>query len=223
MINPTADAVAGFVLAGGQSSRMGTDKALALFGRAPLIQVALDTLADAEIPTRIAGSRSDLSGFAEVIPDTFRDAGPLGGVHAALSASPAEWNLFLPVDMPLMPPSLLRCLLQRAMLTGTPITAIRLNGRVEPFPVILRLSTLPHITQRLAAGEASCHRAWQTIPGEMGKALDAVAVESMVQCGHCRHPAQLPPVLWFESSNTPAQLARLNRIGSDRAAVEDAS
>jgi hypothetical protein len=66
---------AGFVLAGGNSSRMGSDKALALFGGIPLIQIALETLAEAHIPARIAGSRSDLGRFADEIPDTSPNPG----------------------------------------------------------------------------------------------------------------------------------------------------
>src|SRR5712675_253877 len=84
------DMGSGFVLAGGQSSRMGTDKALALFHGIPLIQVALETLQAVGIQARIAGSRSNLASFAEEISDTFPNSGPLGGVHAALSASNAE-------------------------------------------------------------------------------------------------------------------------------------
>jgi molybdopterin-guanine dinucleotide biosynthesis protein A len=205
---------AGFVLAGGHSSRMGTDKALALFAGCPLIQVALTSLEAAGVASQIAGSRSALSRFAPEIPDTFPECGPLGGVHAALSASHAEWTLFLPVDLPLMPASLLDCLLRRAALCGQPVTATRLNSKLEPFPVILSRSVLAPITQRLAAGSTACHRAWQTIPEELGVRLDAIDVEHLVQTGQCAHPAQLPPVFWYQSANTPADLARLNRISA---------
>jgi molybdopterin-guanine dinucleotide biosynthesis protein A len=202
----------GFVLAGGRSSRMGTDKALALIGGSPLIRIALATVAAAGVPAKIAGARSPLAAFAQEILDTFPEAGPLGGIHAALSTSPTEWNLFLPVDLPLMPASLLACLLQRAALTGQPVTATRLNGRLEPFPVLLNRSVLPSVTQRLQAGKTACHQAWQAIPQELGTELDVVPVEGLVQCGQCFHPASLPPVLWFQSANTPDELARLNRI-----------
>jgi molybdenum cofactor guanylyltransferase len=208
------DMGSGFVLAGGQSSRMGSDKALALFHGFPLIQVALETLQAVGIQARIAGSRSNLGAFGEEIPDTFPNSGPLGGVHAALSASTAEWNLFLPVDLPLMPSSLLACLLQRAMLTGAPVTAARLNGRIEPFPVVLHRAVLPSITQRLQEGNFACHAAWQSIPPELSSSLDAVAVEYLYQCGQCSHPRGLPPVLWFQSANTPDELSRLNRLGA---------
>jgi len=203
---------AGFVLAGGKSSRMGTDKALALAGGIPLVQIAVSALAAAGVFVRIAGSRSQLGAFAEEISDTYTDAGPLSGILAALSASQAEWNLFLPVDLPLMPTSLLVCLLRRAMLTGAPVTATRLNGRLEPFPVVLRQSTLGPIGQRLKCGQSACHTAWGAIPKEMNAELDAPHVEALHQCGQCCHPTGLPPFLWFQSANTPEELARLDHI-----------
>jgi molybdopterin-guanine dinucleotide biosynthesis protein A len=197
---------------------MGADKALALFGGIPLIQVALETLAEAHLSACIAGSRSSLGEFAQEIPDTFPESGPLGGIHAALAGSQAEWNLFLPVDLPLMPSSLLASLLRRAQLTHAPVTVARVNGRMEPFPVILNAAIFPGIAQRIAAGDSSCYRAWQTIPTELGAKLDAIDVESLLQCGQCtpgRRRVGLPPALWFQSANTPEELARLNRIEAD--------
>jgi len=211
---PVEDFAAGFVLAGGRSSRMGSEKALAHFGGVPLIQIALGAFAEAGIPARIAGARSDLRPFGEQIPDLVTEAGPLSGIHAALSASQAEWNIFLPVDLPLMPSSLLASLLQRARLTRSPVTASTLNGRLAPFPVIVHRSTLPAIADRLVSGQTACHRAWESIPKELGLQLDAVAVETLLQCGQCvPDRIGLPPVLWFESANTPGELARLNRFG----------
>jgi molybdopterin-guanine dinucleotide biosynthesis protein A len=193
---------------------MGSDKALALFHGVPLIQVALQIINAAGVSARIAGARSDLSSFAAQIPDTFTETGPLGGIHAALTVSDAEWNLFLPVDLPLMPSSLLTCLFRRATLTSAPVTAARLNGRIEPFPVILHCSVLPSITQRLLESNSACYAAWQEIPLELDSSLDAAPVEYLHQCGQCSHPRGLPPALWFQSANTPAELLLLNRLGA---------
>jgi len=195
---------------------MGFDKALALFDGNPLVERALLTLSEAEIPARIAGSRSALFAFAEVIPDTFSESGPMGGIHAGLAASQAEWNLFLPVDLPLIPASFLACLARRALHTGAPVVASRLNGRITPFPVVLHHSVLDHIGQLLEAGESSCHKAWRTIPEKLGTRLDAADVECLVSCGHCHDLAGLPPVFWFQSANTPIELANLHLISKKR-------
>lgn len=207
---------AAFILAGGHSSRMGTDKALAHFAGRPMIEVALATLAAAGLSARIAGSRSPLAAWAPVIPDTSpgegTSAGPLSGVHAALSATHAEWNLFLTVDTPLMPTSLLTCLLERARSTGSPVTACSLNGRLEPFPVVLHRESLPVLQEVLQSGQRACRLAWRAICSSQDQVLQPVAVENLVQCGGVRDPAGLPPVFWFQSANTPADLARLNHI-----------
>lgn len=213
-----AASVAGFVLAGGRSSRMGSDKALALFGGIPLIEIALAAFAEVEIPAEIAGSRSDLAEYGREIPDLFADSGPLGGIYAALTVSSAEWNVFLPVDLPLMPSSLLACLLQRAQLTRSPVTAATLNGRLEPLPVVLHRSVLAPVADRLANGQTACHLAWETVPPELGANLDRVSVETLLQCGQCtpgRRRSGLPPAFWFQSANTPQDLARLNRMGPE--------
>jgi len=193
---------------------MGSEKSLEIFCGNSLIQNALDVLRAIGIVPAIAGIRVPLAAFAPQIADQYPEAGPLGGIQAALAASHAEWNIFLPVDMPLMPPALLARLLERAWLTGSAVTLSTLNGRAEPFPVVLNRSALPCIERRLSSGEGSCQGAWremQTIP-TLG--MDAVAVESLLQTGQVAHPLGMPPVFWFQSANTPAQLAYLNRIAS---------
>lgn len=203
---------AGFVLAGGRSSRMGSDKALALFAGEPLIRIALSILECAGISGRIAGSRTDLSAFAQEIPDQMADIGPLGGVCAALTSSAARWNVFLPVDMPLLPATLLTALLRRAVITGAPVTAATLGGILQPFPVVLDRSALSPIRQQLSSGLSACHQAWRAIPDYLGGYLDAVPVESLRQSGSCEHPQFLPPLYWFQGANTPAELARMEKM-----------
>ena len=101
-----ADA-AGYVLAGGQSSRMGTDKALVRFRGRPLVQHAVQILNTAGLTATIAGSRRPLAEYAPSIADKWADgersAGPLAGVASALSSTNAEWNVFLTVDAPSFP------------------------------------------------------------------------------------------------------------------------
>ena len=101
----------GFVLAGGQSSRMGQDKALLHFAGRPLVAHALSILSQAGLSVSIAGARpsarTSLEAFAPVVEDPEPGLGPLAGICAALASTAARYAVFLPVDLPLLPPALI--------------------------------------------------------------------------------------------------------------------
>ena len=106
----------GLVLAGGQSRRMGQDKALMRYQGRTLIDNASLLLQSASCD-KVLISRNG-PGF---LNDKIEDAGPLSGVHAVLDALSQSDNhngnpcelLVLPVDMPQMTPELLRILVSR--------------------------------------------------------------------------------------------------------------
>jgi len=195
---------------------MGSDKALAIFRGRTLVENAIELLSDAGVGgVRIAGARSPLGRFAEVVPDTFAEIGPLGGIHAGLAAFAGDLSLFLPVDMPLMPASLLAVLVERAQTTGCPVTAVRVNGRIEPFPVVLSRAVLPGLTREIEAGRTGCMAAWRAVSAELGQEVDAPHVEYLVQAGMARELSGLPAALWFQSTNTPEDLAYVGSFAGD--------
>ena len=106
----------GLVLAGGQSRRMGQDKALMRYQGRTLIDNASLLLQSASCD-KVLISRN-APGF---LNDKIEDAGPLSGVLAVLDALSQSDNhngnpcelLVLPVDMPQMTPELLRILVSR--------------------------------------------------------------------------------------------------------------
>src|ERR1700744_1188488 len=126
---PYSSFVNAFVLAGGKSTRMGRDKALLDSDGRPLLVHALDLLRSLGLEPRICASRSDLSGFAPVVADIFPDAGPLGGIEAALSVPDTHLNFFLPVDMPGMPREFLRGMTAGAEGTRAAATVPRFGGQ----------------------------------------------------------------------------------------------
>src|SRR5579864_1829110 len=89
-----------FVLAGGKSSRMGTDKAFVKLNGQTLLQRALELVRPIGQKVWILGSREKFGSYGTVIEDEFPNHGPLGGIHAALRVSDQELNLILAVDMP---------------------------------------------------------------------------------------------------------------------------
>jgi molybdopterin-guanine dinucleotide biosynthesis protein A len=105
---------AAFVLAGGQSTRMGVDKAFVQLEGCTLLAHALALAKNVTSDVRIVGSPQKFAAFGEVVEDEFPQHGPLAGIHAALRASAAELNLILAVDMPFVEFRFLGYLLEEA-------------------------------------------------------------------------------------------------------------
>jgi molybdopterin-guanine dinucleotide biosynthesis protein A len=105
---------AAFVLAGGQSTRMGVDKAFVQLEGCTLLAHALALAKSVTSDVRIVGSRQKFTAFGEVVEDEFPQHGPLAGIHAALRGSVAELNLILAVDMPFVEVRFLKYLLEEA-------------------------------------------------------------------------------------------------------------
>ena len=203
---------AGFVLAGGRSSRMGRDKALELFCGRPLIEIALETFREAGISAAIAGARSDLSGFAPVVEDAEREKGPLAGICAALSATSAERAVFLSVDLPLLPASLISCMIGHARITGRAVTLCSVNGFVQTFPAVLGRAVLSSLGRSLRSGQRGCYAAFQGAAEAIGEPISVLPVELLAQSGQAAHPSALPPAWWFLNVNSPGDLARAESI-----------
>jgi molybdopterin-guanine dinucleotide biosynthesis protein A len=220
----------GFVLAGGQSRRMGTDKALVEFRGRPLVAHAVDLLCAVGLPVFIAGARSPLESYAPVIPDFTTDAGPLGGICAALeslkdsspclaavvSAPETVYAVFLSVDLPLLPPLLLRYLLYHACITGSAVTLPSVNGFPQTFPVVLSLDALPVLKHELSSGQGGCYAAFQATSAALGKPVSILPAEVLVQSRKIAHPAALPVSDWFLNVNAPADLRRASTMGAGR-------
>ena len=105
---------AAFVLAGGQSTRMGVDKAFVQLEGRTLLAYALELAGNVSSQVRIVGSREKFGAFGVVVEDEFPLHGPLAGIHAALRASTSELNLMLAVDMPFLEAHFLEYLLQES-------------------------------------------------------------------------------------------------------------
>ena len=95
-----------FILAGGASRRMGTDKSQLLLGNEPLIERIKKTLTAVSQKVRVVGFKGavGVSGIADVYPQV----GALGGIHGALHACNSQWAMILACDLPFVTSELLR-------------------------------------------------------------------------------------------------------------------
>lgn len=152
----------GFVLAGGHSTRLGQDKVLLMWDDGTLLELALrklravcgeGTSGEDGCEVYICTSRKDLGQYAPVLPDAADAAGPLGGMVAALEATNTDWNLFLPVDLPMVPVEFLTLLLERAR-QGTALAVVPfLAGRPQPLCAAYHRDLLPGLRRALREGK----------------------------------------------------------------------
>jgi molybdenum cofactor guanylyltransferase len=216
--HPDNAAADGFILAGGRSSRMGRDKALINLAGRPLIQHALDILRSASLSPQIAGAMSDLSAFAPTLPDDAQTCGsrtsfgPLAGICSALASGTARYSVFLPIDLPLLPASLIYYLLHRAVVSDSAITISSVAGFIQTFPVIIDRTTLPVLHSSLSSSDRNCLRAFRAAAEALSKPFAVQPVELLVQAGHIGHPKGLPAADWFLNVNSDRELTRAEAI-----------
>jgi molybdopterin-guanine dinucleotide biosynthesis protein A len=127
-----------FILAGGKSSRMGRDKAFLQLRDETLLAHALKLAGAVAEEVRIVGDATKFSPFGRVVEDVYRNRGPLGGIHAALSASSTDLNLMLAVDLPFVDADFLQYLLSRARESTAIVTLPRAAGGLQPLCAVYR-------------------------------------------------------------------------------------
>ncbi len=116
----TSKNVAGYVLAGGGSTRFGRDKALVEVGGKPMLERMIELLRGVTKQVKIVAVPGKYVAFgAEVIEDRWPGEGPLGGIITGLDDSATnavrhEWNLIVSCDMPFLTSDWLRFLSERA-------------------------------------------------------------------------------------------------------------
>lgn len=139
-----------FVLAGGRSSRMGRDKALLRLDGQTLLERAQELARSITEQVAVAGSRKKYGPVA--IEDTYPARGPLGGIHAALTATKTDFNLILSVDTPFLTSEFLHFLVAEAVRRGTTVTVPYVSGRFQPLCAVYRREFLALAEPALRAG-----------------------------------------------------------------------
>lgn len=173
------------LLAGGQSRRMGSDKALLDWQGRPLIAHMLDLLRRAGAArVVVSGDRPDWPG----VPDAWPGRGPVGGLASTLPHCPDGAVVVVPIDLPCLVPGRISRLL--AELERAPAT----HFAGHPLPCALHLdgAVRDATRRRVEAGPAGpSMRRWLASLG--ATALDAGAADDLRPC------------------NTPADFAALVR------------
>jgi molybdopterin-guanine dinucleotide biosynthesis protein A len=119
----------GAVLAGGHSSRMGTDKAALEYQDAAFIDHILATMSIVLSDVVVCGGTHE--GRVPVLTDSVENAGPLGGLLAALDHADGRPVVIVPTDMPLVSVELITRLADPE-LVGSGVRVARADDQIQP-------------------------------------------------------------------------------------------
>jgi molybdenum cofactor guanylyltransferase len=147
--------VAGFVLVGGRSSRMGRDKARLPWNSRLLVQEVANAVSTIAGNVALVGEPQRYRDLGiECLPDLRRGLGPLAGIEAALASGRGILNMIVACDMPGLEAHWLSRLLQTARETTADCVVARdIGGALHPLCAVYHQNGLPQIRQALEAGE----------------------------------------------------------------------
>ncbi len=197
--------LAGFILAGGQSSRMGRDKALLEFAGVPLLVRTARLLEPRVASVTVIGPPERYAALRlRVVPDDQPGVGPLGGIATALRLSSPEWNLLVGCDLPYLTGEWLDWLIGRALASKADALVPETERGLEPLCAIYHRGCAPALAASLARG--------------VRKVTDAVAGLALERVT----PAEWKPFdvdgALFKNMNTPADYEEARaRLGGEAA------
>lgn len=146
------DPITGFILAGGKSTRMGTEKALLSVHGKTLIDIAIAQARSISEDVLIVGPKETFSAYGRIVKDVFPDCGPLGGIHAALGRTQTDLNLMLAVDTPSITKEFLVFLAGEARRVRAMVTLPRTADGLQPLCAIYRSDFMPIADKALKEG-----------------------------------------------------------------------
>ncbi|HLV99533.1 MAG TPA: molybdenum cofactor guanylyltransferase [Ktedonobacterales bacterium] len=150
--------VSGAVLAGGQSRRMGSDKAALLIEGEPLLRRTVRVLSSITEDVSVIGppDRATLVSDVPILPDRWPQQGPLGGIATALWGLAGEVVLVVGCDMPFLNLALLRYLI--ALAPGYDAVVVGADGEMHPLHAVYQHRCLPALEAQLRAGDLRVQR-----------------------------------------------------------------
>jgi molybdopterin-guanine dinucleotide biosynthesis protein A len=112
----SVNCVTGIILAGGKSSRFGSDKSLFEFNGKKLIEYSIATLQPLCGQILLSTNEPEKYAFTglSAVSDTFPGCGPVAGIHACIEQSKTEHHLVIGCDLPWLDTRLFEFILQNS-------------------------------------------------------------------------------------------------------------
>ncbi len=145
--------ITAIILAGGQSRRMGYDKAFLPWGDTTLIEHLLERLRPVtdELIVAVKDARRFRHVRATVVEDVVPDAHALGGLYTGLMAASSDLCFVCGCDTPWLEPGVIRWLIREA--DGYDVAVPRTRDGLQPLHAVYRVSVRSVIEEQLRRGE----------------------------------------------------------------------
>lgn len=163
------EALTVFILCGGKSSLIQSEKGLVLFQKKPFIEHIIQAILPITDKIQLVTATKDYDYLDyEKIPDIVLDKGPLGGIYTALSHSTTEFNLILSCDIPLISTELLSELIDKHN-EEAQITVFASESKLHPLIGIYSKKILPDIKNAIDADALKMMDLLAKVPHQMIK------------------------------------------------------
>lgn len=190
------------ILAGGKSSRFGSNKALACWnhGKTTVLEAVIKAAGQVSPHCMIiADNAGDYTGSGlPVYPDIIPGRGPLSGIHAAMHNSRTERVLILGCDMPMVSVPFLTWLIR--IRTYAPVVVPESESGIEPLHAVWHRSLEFMMKNYLLQGKTGLRHIIHDLPSRI------ISTEEIRRQGH--DPRSIA------SANTPEELERLGETGA---------
>ena len=195
------------IQAGGQSSRMGEDKALKRFLGRPLIQRVVERLAPVADELIVTTNRPEDYSFLDLrlIPDLKPGRGALGGLYTAIASASNPFVAVVACDMPFASAKLIEAATNLMVQEGADVVIAKSEEGYEPLHAVYRRETcLPAIEAAIAADQ------WKVIawfPEVKVRVLTSDEIK-----------ASDPTGLAFWNVNTPEEFEKAEELATSQSA-----
>ena len=165
----SAPPISGVILAGGLGRRMGAvDKGLQNLNGRPLAYWVAERLSP-QVDELLINANRNAEAYAtlgyRIVPDLIPDfAGPLAGLHAALSAARHPLVATAPCDSPFLPHDLVSRLRNALLAQNADLAVARTFAQPHPVFCLCKRELLPHLTDYLGSGQRRFERWYATLP-----------------------------------------------------------
>lgn len=159
--------ISAYILAGGKSSRMGSDKGMLLLHGAVFIEHIVKALKVASVENITIVSDNAAYDFLNCnrIQDIYPNKGPVGGIFTALSYSKTKENIILSVDVPLISSDIIKWLIANKS-QEKQITQVKVLDKASPLIAIYNSAVVSVFEEHLKRDQLKLRLVIGEIPHE---------------------------------------------------------